>query len=151
MSKEENPSSSRLLVLTSHFQTAMASEKEAALAAAPSDSPTMSSSCSPLSLSLSSVISFLFCLFLLYMYRYTNRNRFSWFLIIYRFDKIINKQIPANIVYEDEQVVFCSFNPFFLCHLFCIFDNVFYGECGPSAGFCYFFPWKLNVIYFLLI
>ncbi|KAL6525546.1 Histidine triad nucleotide-binding protein 1 [Orobanche hederae] len=67
MSKEENPSSSRLIVLASHLassspQTTMASEKEAALAAAPSDSPTL-------------------------------------------FDKIINKQIPANIVYEDDKVL----------------------------------------------
>ncbi|KAK6159022.1 hypothetical protein DH2020_006336 [Rehmannia glutinosa] len=66
MSNRENPSSNRLLVLTSHLltpsQTAMASEKEAALAAVPSDSPTI-------------------------------------------FDKIINKQIPANIVYEDEKVL----------------------------------------------
>ncbi|GFP82090.1 hypothetical protein PHJA_000352300 [Phtheirospermum japonicum] len=70
MSEEVNPSISRLLVLTSHLQTssssssfsqtAMASEKEAALAAVPSDSPTI-------------------------------------------FDKILNKQIPANIVYEDDK------------------------------------------------
>ncbi|KAL7138194.1 hypothetical protein ABFS83_10G147600 [Erythranthe nasuta] len=68
MNKEENPISSRLAVLTSHLRkshqtAAMASEKEAALAAIPSDdSPTI-------------------------------------------FDKIINKQIPANIVYEDEHVL----------------------------------------------
>ncbi|KAL8493518.1 hypothetical protein ACS0TY_024647 [Phlomoides rotata] len=63
MSKQENPSGSiRLQVLTSHLTAAMASEKEAALAATPSDSPTI-------------------------------------------FDKIINKQIPANIVYEDEKVL----------------------------------------------
>ncbi|KAL8489089.1 hypothetical protein ACS0TY_025117 [Phlomoides rotata] len=63
MSKQENPSgSNRLQVLTSHLTAAMASEKEAALAATPSDSPTI-------------------------------------------FDKIINKQIPANIVYEDEKVL----------------------------------------------
>ncbi|KAL6555278.1 Histidine triad nucleotide-binding protein 1 [Orobanche gracilis] len=69
MSKEENPSRSRLIVLASHLAsssspqtTTMASEKEAALAAAPSDSPTL-------------------------------------------FDKIINKQIPANIVYEDDKVL----------------------------------------------
>ncbi|KAL0383339.1 UNVERIFIED_CONTAM: Adenylylsulfatase HINT1 [Sesamum calycinum] len=65
----ENPSnsssSSRLQVLTSHLltpQTAMASEKEAALAAVPSDSPTI-------------------------------------------FDKIINKEIPSNVVYEDDKVL----------------------------------------------
>ncbi|KAL0453342.1 UNVERIFIED_CONTAM: Adenylylsulfatase HINT1 [Sesamum latifolium] len=62
----ENPSSSsRLQVLTSHLltpQTAMASEKEAALAAVPSDSPTI-------------------------------------------FDKIINKEIPSNVVYEDDNVL----------------------------------------------
>ncbi|KAL3637047.1 Histidine triad nucleotide-binding protein 1 [Castilleja foliolosa] len=72
MSEEVNPSSRRrLTVLTSHLQTssssshsqtAMASEKEAALAADPSDSPTI-------------------------------------------FDKIINRQIPANIVYEDDKVL----------------------------------------------
>ncbi|GER51970.1 HIS triad family protein 3 [Striga asiatica] len=66
MEKGENLSSSRLRVLTSHLRTAspaaMASEKEAALAAAPSDSPTI-------------------------------------------FDKIINKEIPANVVYEDDKVL----------------------------------------------
>ncbi|KAL2232894.1 14 kDa zinc-binding protein-like [Sesamum indicum] len=65
MRRNENPSSSRLQVLTSHLltpQTAMASEKEAALAAVPSDSPTI-------------------------------------------FDKIINKEIPSNVVYEDDKVL----------------------------------------------
>ncbi|KVH99584.1 Histidine triad (HIT) protein, partial [Cynara cardunculus var. scolymus] len=58
----------RLQVLNSHITgahqepSAMAAEKEAALAAVPSDSPTI-------------------------------------------FDKIINKQIPANVVYEDDKVL----------------------------------------------
>ncbi|KAK4485601.1 hypothetical protein RD792_008244 [Penstemon davidsonii] len=76
MSKTENLISSRLTVLGSHLLTslpkktaAMASEKEAALAAVPSDSPTI-------------------------------------------FDKIINKEIPANIVYEDDKVLaFRDINP----------------------------------------
>ncbi|GFP90277.1 hypothetical protein PHJA_001171600 [Phtheirospermum japonicum] len=52
-----------IIVSSSSFsQTAMASEKEAALAAVPSDSPTI-------------------------------------------FDKILNKQIPANFVYEDDKTV----------------------------------------------
>ncbi|XP_042480910.1 14 kDa zinc-binding protein [Macadamia integrifolia] len=56
--------SSRLGVLGSHFSSvsAMASEKEAALAAIPSDSPTI-------------------------------------------FDKIINKEIPSTVVYEDDKVL----------------------------------------------
>ncbi|KAL2464480.1 HIS triad family protein 3 [Forsythia ovata] len=68
MSKNENPRSSRLLVLTSHLTSShkpssiMASENEAALSAVRSDSPTI-------------------------------------------FDKIINKEIPANIVFEDEKVL----------------------------------------------
>ncbi|GER52582.1 basic-leucine zipper transcription factor family protein [Striga asiatica] len=53
---------SHLLTLIKPSPAAMASEKEAALAAAPSDSPTI-------------------------------------------FDKIINKQIPANIVFEDDKVL----------------------------------------------
>ncbi|XP_021893302.1 14 kDa zinc-binding protein [Carica papaya] len=54
----------RLAVLSSHFSAAMASEKEAALAATPppSDSPTI-------------------------------------------FDKIINKEIPSTVVYEDDKVL----------------------------------------------
>ncbi|GFQ00060.1 14 kDa zinc-binding protein [Phtheirospermum japonicum] len=52
----------KLLSSSSFSQTAMAFEKEAALAAVPSDSPTI-------------------------------------------FDKILNKQIPANIVYEDNKVL----------------------------------------------
>ncbi|KAJ0824916.1 putative histidine triad (HIT) protein [Helianthus annuus] len=62
-------SGKRLQVLNSHISggvhqnpTAMASEKDAALAAVPSDSPTI-------------------------------------------FDKIINKEIPANVVYEDDKVL----------------------------------------------
>ncbi|GLT43740.1 hypothetical protein SLA2020_176710 [Shorea laevis] len=70
MSNRENiksPVSSRLTVLRSHLSpdsssSAMASEKEAALAAAPSDAPTI-------------------------------------------FDKIIKKEIPANVVYEDDKVL----------------------------------------------
>ncbi|XP_051138581.1 14 kDa zinc-binding protein [Andrographis paniculata] len=69
MSEPLKTSSGRLGVLTSHLLTAaplslraMASEKEAALAAVPSDSPTI-------------------------------------------FDKIINKEIPSTVVYEDEKVL----------------------------------------------
>ncbi|KAL8232669.1 hypothetical protein R6Q57_002447 [Mikania cordata] len=59
-------SSKRLQVLNSHIsgtQSAMASEKDAALAAVASDAPTI-------------------------------------------FDKIINKEIPANVVYEDDKFIF---------------------------------------------
>ncbi|GKV46078.1 hypothetical protein SLEP1_g53090 [Rubroshorea leprosula] len=74
MSNKENiegPVSSRLTALRSHLSpdsssSAMASEKEAALAAAPSDAPTI-------------------------------------------FDKIIKKEIPANVVYEDDKVLLILF------------------------------------------
>ncbi|XP_071737619.1 14 kDa zinc-binding protein [Rutidosis leptorrhynchoides] len=65
-------SGKRLQVLNSHISpppSAMASEKDAALAAVPSDSPTI-------------------------------------------FDKIIKKEIPANVVYEDDKVLaFRDINP----------------------------------------
>lgn len=86
--------SSRLAVLSSHLITPIPitmAEKEAALAAVPSDSPTM----------------YVFDLHLSIYQIYTKPN-FSD-LKLCRFDKIINKEIPANVVFENDKVLHCFF------------------------------------------
>ncbi|GLT65167.1 hypothetical protein SLA2020_376150 [Shorea laevis] len=86
MSNKENikgPVSSRLTVLRSHLSpdsssSTMASEKEAALAADPFDAPPM--------------------YFFIHFYIFSE-------CITCGFDKIIKKEIPANVVYEDDKVL----------------------------------------------
>lgn len=140
---EENPNRSRLQILTSHFthhkKSAMASEKEAALLAVPSDSPTMYAF-----LLIFLIFMFHFSVFyngvflknwfLIFSQILLPCMHFSVYLsvlcvissvfvmglpknwiLIFRFDKIINKEIPADIVFEDDKVCVLV-----MCLIFCL-------------------------------
>lgn len=71
-------------------------------------------------------------------YQYLELTYFLLHSTLLRFDKIINKEIPSTVVYEDDKVlpdVLCS--PHFICSFIPFFFHFFMGariQCACTSG-----------------